>query len=381
MNAFSKNSTITRSFSGFFYEKNEFKTLDLTLNRIISAVADTGFNEDSLGFAIHIAGTNGKGSTAHYLAQMFEMSGFNVGLYTSPHITDITERIRFNSQNIPADTFEKFFNESKNLIHTYSLTFFEALTLIAFRYFAKQKPDFTVIETGLGGTYDATNIISKKLPVITTISKDHSAYLGENIYEIINEKLGICRDNREIFIGANKPFVYEYIENVLKGKTIHKVKPIFDSYNANNLNLASTVFTHLTGKTPPACETLTAPPCRMEKIGKFTLDGGHNVSAILSLTKSPEKYDAIIFSCTKDRNPETMLKLLKKKTDTIFLTEIPDNDRSIKITEIDINGISKLKEPRKLIKELIKDTGTRNVLITGSLYFCAYCRTILEDMF
>ena len=97
MNAFSKNSTITRSFSGFFYEKNEFKTLDLTLNRIISAVADTGFNEDSLGFAIHIAGTNGKGSTAHYLAQMFEMSGFNVGLYTSPvsytHLTLPTKRI------------------------------------------------------------------------------------------------------------------------------------------------------------------------------------------------------------------------------------------------------------------------------------------------
>ncbi len=380
MNATSKNSIITRSFSEFFYEKNEFKTLDLTLERINSAMADTNFQESTLGFVVHIAGTNGKGSTAYYLAQMLEMSGFNVGLYTSPHITDITERIRFNSENIPGDIFKKFFDKHKNFIQKYNLTFFEALTLIAFQYFAGLMPDFTVIETGLGGTYDATNIISKKLPVITTIAKDHAAYLGENIYEIINEKLGICGENKEIFVGANKHFVYKYIENVLNNKIIHKVEPISKAYNINNLNLASAVFTHLTGKCPPSFDILTPPPCRMEKIGKFTLDGGHNISAILDLVKTPKKYDAIMFSCTQDRKPEKMIKLLQKKTDLIYLTEIPDNDRSIKISEIDIDGIYKLKEPKSLIEKLLNDATKHDVLITGSLYLCAYCRNILKDM-
>jgi len=368
------------NFSDFFSPYKEFRQLDLTLDRIRNALTDIGFEEKKLGRIVHIAGTNGKGSTAYYLAQMLSKEGYNVAMFTSPHIEDITERVQYNLENIKYEEFQYYFHKNLDTIKKHALTFFEALTLIAFDFFSDKNPCVSIIETGLGGRYDATNILNKKIPVITTISQDHIRFLGKNIYKIIEEKIAICKDNPDIFIGDNKNFINAYISKLLPNKKLYFLNDLKNSYTTDiNLSLSAKIYKFLTNKEPELTSlNLKAPPCRMEKIGKFTLDGAHNISALYRTQKSKEKYDAIIFSCTNDRDVGTSLNILESITREIYLTEIPDNDRSIDISNIDIDAVYRIKDPKIIINSFINQNEPQNVLITGSLYFCAWCRKYIK---
>ncbi|MFM9945452.1 MAG: bifunctional folylpolyglutamate synthase/dihydrofolate synthase [Bacteroidia bacterium] len=150
---------------------------------------------------IHVAGTNGKGSTSHALAAIFQQHGFKTGLYTSPHLVDFRERIRINGEMIPKDNVITFIEKNKNFIETINPSFFEATVGMAFEYFANEKVDIAIIETGLGGRLDSTNVITPILSVITNISLDHTDLLGDTLQKIAWEKAGIIKPNIPVVIG------------------------------------------------------------------------------------------------------------------------------------------------------------------------------------
>jgi dihydrofolate synthase/folylpolyglutamate synthase len=143
--------------------------------------------------AIHIAGTNGKGSTATFIYSILQEAGYRTGLYTSPHLVDFSERIRINEKLIDWSTIVEYTRDMKSEIEKNNATFFEATTAIAFHYFAEQNVDVGVIETGLGGRLDATNLTDPLVTVITSVSFDHMQYLGESLREIAHEKAGIIK--------------------------------------------------------------------------------------------------------------------------------------------------------------------------------------------
>ena len=138
--------------------------------------------------SIHIAGTNGKGSVAHMLASILQEAGYNTGLYTSPHLKDFRERIKKNGQMITEQKVIDFVLEHKHLFERLEMSFFEMTVALAFNYFSKEKVDIAVIETGLGGRLDSTNIINPELSIITNIGLDHTNFLGNSIEEIAMEK-------------------------------------------------------------------------------------------------------------------------------------------------------------------------------------------------
>ena len=153
---------------------------------------------------IHIGGTNGKGSTSHTIAAVLQASGYRVGLFTSPHLLDFRERIRVNGEMVSEDFVCRFVEEAKPLIEERSPSFFEITTLMAFDYFRQAQVDFAVIEVGLGGRLDCTNIISPIASVITSISKDHTQLLGNTLEAIAREKAGIIKPHTPVIIGRGE---------------------------------------------------------------------------------------------------------------------------------------------------------------------------------
>lgn len=155
--------------------------------------------------SIHIAGTNGKGSCSHTIASILQADGYKVGLYTSPHIVDFRERIRVNGEMIPKKYVIDFVKENKAFFEPLHPSFFELTTALAFKYFAEQHVDIAVVEVGLGGRLDCTNIITPVLSIITNISFDHTQFLGNTLAKIAGEKAGIIKDGVPVVIGEDIP--------------------------------------------------------------------------------------------------------------------------------------------------------------------------------
>ena len=151
--------------------------------------------------SIHVAGTNGKGSVSHMLASVLQEAGYKVGLYTSPHLKDFRERIKINGQMISEEEVIAFVTENKPFLEKNKLSFFEMTVGLAFDYFSNQKVDIAVIEVGMGGRLDSTNIITPEVSVITNIGFDHTAFLGNTYAEIASEKAGIIKSNIPVVIG------------------------------------------------------------------------------------------------------------------------------------------------------------------------------------
>ena len=163
---------------------------------------DKHFNHPHTNFkTIHIAGTNGKGSCSHSLASILQEAGYKVGLYTSPHLIDFRERIRVNGQCISKERVVKFVKDERKFFEPLHPSFFELTTALAFKYFDEQKVDIAIIEVGLGGRLDCTNIISPILSIITNISFDHTQFLGDTLAKIAGEKAGIIKKGVPVIIG------------------------------------------------------------------------------------------------------------------------------------------------------------------------------------
>src|SRR5690625_753060 len=173
--------------------------------------------------SIHIAGTNGKGSVSHILASVLQQAGYKVGLYTSPHLKDFRERIKINGKMASEEFVITFIEEHNLFLQKTQLSFFEMTVGMAFKYFAQEKVDIAIIETGLGGRLDSTNIILPELSIITNISLDHMSMLGDNLHAIAQEKEGIIKSATTVVIGESN----EKTSEVFIKKSKEKGAPLF----------------------------------------------------------------------------------------------------------------------------------------------------------
>lgn len=167
---------------------------------------------------VHLAGTNGKGSTAAILESILLAAGYKVGLYTSPHLVRFNERVRVNREEVPDAFIEGFVGQLRPEIEKHKATFFEATTALAFQYFTMQNVDIAVIETGLGGRLDATNVVSPVLSVITSIDKDHTDRLGKSLAKIAFEKAGIIKPERPVMVGNLKSAAFRVVAETAERK-------------------------------------------------------------------------------------------------------------------------------------------------------------------
>ncbi|MGB9824683.1 MAG: bifunctional folylpolyglutamate synthase/dihydrofolate synthase [Candidatus Hydrothermia bacterium] len=208
------NQALTFLFSLIDYEKK--KGYVETLDEYKKFLDNFGNPHLKLKNPILIVGTKGKGSTAHLIAGGLESMGFKVGLYTSPHLIDIRERIKINGEKIPEERFSEYISRIKPFIEGKRgfRTVFETLTLIAFLYFTEENVDFAVLEAGLGGRLDATNVVNQRLTVITNISYDHMEILGNTLTKIAREKAMVIKNPNPVVVSSQHPQVYRVIEKI-----------------------------------------------------------------------------------------------------------------------------------------------------------------------
>ena len=288
--------------------------------------------------SIHIAGTNGKGSTAHMLASILQEAGFKAGLYTSPHLKDFRERIKINGKMISKDQVIDFVKKNKTEFEKINMSFFEYTVAMAFDYFAESQVDIAIIETGLGGRLDSTNIISPELSVITNIGYDHTNLLGSKLEQIAKEKAGIIKKNTPVVIGRKQEKI---INDIFKITAYNKKSKIFFSEINNNIScdLKGEYQNENINTTIKAIEVLnwnidnkniykglknvvknTGLNGRWQIISKnphIICDTGHNQDGIKNITKQLKKINFnklhFIFGTVKDKNIIEIIKLLPKE--------------------------------------------------------------------
>jgi len=202
---------------------------------------DKYFNHPHEKFkTVHVAGTNGKGSVSHLLAAVLQEAGYQTGLFTSPHLKDFRERIRVNGLMITEEEVSEFIQNHKQIIEKIQPSFFELTTLMAFEHFRSHEVNFAIIETGLGGRLDSTNIIKPRLSVITNISWDHSDLLGDSLEKIAGEKAGIIKQRVPVIVGEFQnelSYVFEYKANEMLSELVFadKVYKINDSIQTSDM--------------------------------------------------------------------------------------------------------------------------------------------------
>lgn len=335
---------------------------------------------------IHIAGTNGKGSCSHTLAAILQAEGYKVGLYTSPHLVDFKERIRINGKCISEQYVINFVEKERSFFEPLHPSFFELTTALAFKYFAEQNVDIAVIEVGLGGRLDCTNIISPVLSIITNISKDHTQFLGNTLAEIAGEKAGIIKHNTPVIIGedttetrpvfeakakdAKAPICFaqdkeqqEVISTshttdgivyqtkqwgTLKGelKGDYQIKNTNTILNAVDKLVTMDIIKHkvsIQKGIGNVCQA-TGLMGRWQKIEEHPLvicDTGHNVGGwqfIAPQLKAQKcKQRRIIFGMVDDKDVETVMKMLP--TDAIYYWAQASTKRAINVEKIAETGL------------------------------------------
>lgn len=226
---------------------------------------------------IHVAGTNGKGSTSHMLAAILQQAGYKTGLYTSPHLLDFRERIRINGQVVPEDFVVDFTNNMRPFIETIAPSFFELTVAMAFQYFSQEKVDIAIVEVGLGGRLDSTNVITPELSVITNISFDHKNILGDTLPQIASEKAGIIKAGVPVVISETQ----SEIQWVFQDKAAETGSPIHFADQEWMVDGSNIKDNHL---------ELTLLDTRQNKMYHFRMDlGGQyqekNVMGVLSAVK------------------------------------------------------------------------------------------------
>jgi dihydrofolate synthase/folylpolyglutamate synthase len=314
--------------------------------------------------SIHVAGTNGKGSTSHLLASILQEAGYKVGLYTSPHLKDFRERIKINGHMIKETEVISFVSNNKAFFETLELSFFEFTVALAFDYFAKQKADIAVIETGLGGRLDSTNIIHPELAIITNISLDHTNLLGDTIEKIAKEKAGIIKENTPIIIGRKQKETTEIFRKIAEEKQAkliyasanNKYKTdLKENYQKENISTTLTAISELQAMNWNISEdniisgignTLknTAFMGRWQTLSEHPLiicDIGHNEDGIKQVTQQIAELHFnklhFVFGVVKDKNIDTILSLLPKHAQYYFCQA--NIDRAMDTKELVKKGI------------------------------------------
>ena len=228
--------TINWMFSQLpMYQKQGKKAYKADLSNTLKLAQHLNFPEKNFK-SVHIAGTNGKGSSSHMLASVMQEAGYKVGLYTSPHLKDFRERIRINGQVVSKQFVIGFVKKNRAFFEANQLSFFEMTVGMAFEYFSKQKVDLAVIEVGLGGRLDSTNIITPEVSVITNIGLDHTKILGNTLQAIAVEKGGIIKPNIPVVIGETQTetkTIFKDLAKTNKSKILFADKEINENYKTD----------------------------------------------------------------------------------------------------------------------------------------------------
>lgn len=199
------------------YQRQGKTAFKKDLTNSIALSEHLGFPEKKFK-SIHVAGTNGKGSTSHLLASVLKEAGYTVGLYTSPHLKDFRERIKINGKEISRNDVVNFVADNADFLRLHKLSFFEMTVGLAFDSFAKAKVDVAIVEVGLGGRLDSTNIIQPEISVITNIGLDHTQFLGDTLAEIAFEKAGIIKENTPVVIGEYQKAPFSVFKEIATSK-------------------------------------------------------------------------------------------------------------------------------------------------------------------
>jgi len=377
--------------------------------------------------AIHIAGSNGKGSTASFIASILMECGYKVGLYTSPHFVRFNERIIINGKQIHDVVVADFISHHWDFIIKNKLTFFEVTTALAFTYFYDERVDYAVIETGLGGRLDATNVLNPLAAVITSISLEHTNVLGNKITGITKEKAEIIKSGAKVFIGIlpdeadsvierkcneENCELYRLDEYLNKGKNNVELYteeieldewdiPLKGEYQKFNAALAVLTFVKTLNEEESKCiekglENVvrnTGIRGRYEyyhKTPAVIFDSAHNVSGISQFLSEfraeNELYNkkSVLFGVMKDKNIDEMLKLLNDAFDKIYITQI-DYERSATIEDLKIHcdqlniKAESVTEPVKFIREFLSGEGQKCLVVLGSMYLLGQVKIGLEE--
>lgn len=359
---------------------------------------------------IHIAGTNGKGSTVNYLRSVLNAHGYKVGTFTSPYLICHNDRIRIDDMPISDDELLKYINQYYDVIEEDGLSMFEIDVLIMLTYFEKEDLDYRIIETGIGGLRDKTNVIEPILCAITNVGMDHMELLGEDVYAITKEKMGIIKKDTMFVTSEEKgtllalmqekcdemnammyvvpeyqvmsyPFKFDYrnMSFTLKNQGIYQV---------NNARLALTIASKMITLNPAI--TIKAIEEANWK-GRFEtlkyhdtyvdIDGAHNVPGIVALLSTievkKEENVAIIFSSLRDKATNEMIDLMLKAGHSIYLTSFED-DRSLDLSQyqtkenlIVVNNFKEALKAAYLKKQ--------HIVVTGSLHFISLVRKYLTQ--
>ena len=359
----------------------------------IKALAEALGNPQNAYRTIHVAGTNGKGSVCAMLAEMLKAQGLTVGLFTSPHLESYCERIRVNGVDIPKDDFAEMIFRVKAC--NVNATHFEVLTAAAFLYFKLRAVDVAVIEVGLGGTLDSTNIITPELSIITNIALDHENILGD-LEGIACNKAGIIKPNIPTVTGATgKPL--EIIRNVAKEKNskLYEVttpanvkvnlRGDYQQFNAAIAIKAAQVL----GLDRLAIDTGLANvewAGRFEVIGNVVIDGAHNPHGAMALRHSldrnfPRGQRSWLFGALRDKDFDTMIKILFRADDLVIVTP-PQSERAASTSALckclRERGIRCLAvEDNLAAVERLMNTAGDVKIIAGSLYLIGAVRRFI----
>ena len=407
--------------------ENSFKLLDLL-----------GNPQDKLKI-VHVAGTNGKGSVCSFIANTLKEQGYKVGLYTSPYLETFTERIRLNGENIPEEDVARIVTIMKDKIedmvkegYAYP-TEFEIETAMAFYYYCEQNADYVVLEVGLGGRYDATNVVKSPLvSVIVSLSLDHIGVLGDTLGKIAYEKAGIIKENSIAVVYKQKEEAEEVIKDVCKEKNTKYIEANFEDmkikksdiysqvfdctilgermedmeisligeHQVNNAILALTVIKVLRDERQVEISEEatrrgflnTKWPGRIEKIKDnpvFIIDGAHNEDGAKSLSKALDKHFkgkkmTLLIGMLKDKDIDGVLELLMDKFNKV-ITTTPDNDRAISAEELQdkikkyVDDVIAIPNIEDAVKYTLDNAKEDDIIISaGSLYMIGHIRTLVK---
>ena len=288
--------------------------------------------------SIHVGGTNGKGSVSHMISSVLQESGYKVGLYTSPHLKDFRERIKINGKEISRKYVQDFISIHYNFFDSNSFSFFEMTVGLAFDYFNNQNVDIAVIEVGMGGRLDSTNIIEPLLSVITNISLDHTKFLGKSIKEIAKEKAGIIKENKTAIIGETHP---ETKEVFIKSARDKKSDIIFADQNNHKIYTSDLNGNYQRKNQKTVLEALYFLKSKNFKIPEFALKKGLN--RVIQNTGLRGRWEIL------SKNPLIICDTAHNKAALLMVLEQLNNYQSNKIHFIlgftndkDLQDLSKL---------------------------------------
>ncbi len=383
------------------------------LDRMRALAADSGVDAKRLN-AVQVAGTNGKGSTCAFLDTILQAAGLKTGLYTSPHLLDVRERIQVNGKMVSKSDFASLASWARPLVEKHGASQFEAYTLMAFKHFLDQRVDWAVVEVGLGGKKDATTILVPKVALITHVALDHIAMLGNTIEQIAQEKAGIIPKDG-ICLTTTDGEAYDAIQRLARERKarLKKVLPLkvvkenplsvhldgqiiplglqgrFQAENAA-LAVAAALELKKQGVAIPA-KAITAGlqcakwPGRMQQFGNVIVDGGHNPSGIKALVKAlkaayQQKKWNVVFGVLADKDYSAMVDELCRLPIGSVTLVTPENFRALKAEKLrPLFDAKKIKtDVAQSVQTALQRPANKPTLVCGSLYVAAAALRALE---